>query len=78
MLNHDKILFFMRMIHSVMIREKPPSKRPRIRSSVPYRLSSCNVIDVARRYTLRFRCAASSIFIVYYILKKPNGEKSVY
>ena len=29
-----------------------------------------------RRYTLRFRCATSSIFIVYYILKKPNGETS--
>ena len=32
MLNHDKIIFFMRMIHSVVIRETSPSKRPRIRS----------------------------------------------
>ena len=30
MLNHDNIC--MRMSHSVVIREKPPSKRPRIRS----------------------------------------------
>ena len=45
---------------------------------VPYRLSSCNVIDVARRYKLRFRCATSSIFIVYYILKKPKCIKWKY
>ena len=31
MLNHDNIC--MRVIHSVVKREKPPSKRPRIRSS---------------------------------------------
>ena len=31
MLNHDKIIFFMRVIHSMAIREKTPSKRPRIK-----------------------------------------------
>ena len=32
MLNHDEIIFCMRLIHSVAKHEKPPSKRPRIRS----------------------------------------------
>ena len=32
MLNHDKIICVMRVIRSVVIREKPASKGPRIRS----------------------------------------------
>ena len=40
MLNHESI--HMRLIHSIIIHEKPPSKSPRIRSSVL--LTSIHVI----------------------------------
>ena len=34
MLNHDKIILCMRVFHSVVVSEKTPSKRCRIRSSI--------------------------------------------
>ena len=42
----------MRMIHSVVKREKPPSKRPRIRSSAIYSFYSAYEVDTLMEVSL--------------------------
>ena len=45
----------MRMIHSLVIHEKPPSKRPRIRSS-PLTLTGVGALQLCCNNTFVFRC----------------------